>query len=84
VSGDSRKSFFRRVDRSAVQYQDPFPGLEHEMAEVNGIRCSKLRATQRITRKLRWLGPASCDGKLGRHGSLLKLNLSAQAFCELH
>ncbi len=45
VSGDSRRSFFHRVDRSAVQYQDPYPGLEHEMAEVNGIRCSKLHNT---------------------------------------
>ena len=29
----------RRTDRSAIKFPDPFPGLEHEMAEVNGVRC---------------------------------------------
>ena len=29
----------RRKDRSTIEFPDPFPGLEHEMAEVNGIRC---------------------------------------------
>ena len=31
--------FFHVKDRSAMTFPDPFPGLEHEIAEVNGVKC---------------------------------------------
>ena len=31
--------FFQVKDRSQLRFQDPFPGLQHETAEVNGIKC---------------------------------------------
>ena len=35
----SPERFFRRVDRSSMKFADPFPGLEHEYTEINGVRC---------------------------------------------
>ena len=34
----SPKKFFHRKDRTMEVYPDPFPGLEHESAEINGVR----------------------------------------------
>ncbi len=38
VSRGSPKGFFHRKDRSGLRFADPMPGLEHEFAEVNGVR----------------------------------------------
>ncbi len=34
----SPKGFFHQKDRSGLRFADPIPGLEHELAEVNGVR----------------------------------------------
>ena len=34
--------FFRAKDRSQMEFPDPFPGLQHETAEVNGVKCAAL------------------------------------------
>lgn len=41
----SPAGFVRRKDRSAIEFPDPFPGLQHEMAEVNGIRYALYRVS---------------------------------------
>ncbi len=37
----SPKKFFYRKDRTEEVYPDPFPGLEHEFAEINGVRSAR-------------------------------------------
>ncbi len=32
--------FFQVKDRSQMQFPDPFQGLQHETAEVNGVKCA--------------------------------------------
>ena len=68
----SPKGFFYRKDRSALQFADPIPGLEHEFAEVNGVRWAAAVPTEGLQRDTAFpcrVGPFVLQ-VIGRHGRM--------------